>query len=685
MLERLGRAVARWRYLFLALWVVVALAGGIFGGGVFDRTESTEGARGESARAHERLNQLSPEGETVVAVIGGADFYTPALRDSATNVMQELRTVPGVHEVRDAYTAGGLIAADKQSSLAVIELDPKLNDDDDAALAVADQVAAKLRTIDAPEVLVGGKVLAERSFAEQATKDAVRGEAIAFVVLAVVLVLFGGGLLAGALPLLAALATITGSLLALTALASATSISEFAVNVVTLLGLGLAVDYSLLVIARFREERAASPDAPVPDLLATTIAGAGRAVLVSGLAVAIALAGLYVFADPLLSAMALGGALAVATATLAGLTLVPALIAVAHHRIPAPGTRTWVWRRKRRATSGLLARLAAFAQHRPAPVALIVTAALLALSIPAFGLQVADADARSLPKDAQERQVLEAVERDFTAGPVDPIQVLIAAAPTDPKVTALIQRMQELPNAKDGMLRDDLPPSITGIEVDAAGPDSGERAQQLVRAIRDLDAPIEVLVGGAAAELVDAKDSTAQRLPLALLVVGLPTVLLLFVLTRSVLIALKAVVLNLLTLGAALGVVAVALPGPLDITTPLLLFMFLFGLSMDYEVFLLARIKEEWDRSRDSDQAVLIGISASGPVVTAAAISICVVFGGFALGQLAEVREIGVGMAVAILLDVTVVRGLLLPAAMTLFGRWNWWPGDFWARSGRIS
>ena len=285
-------------------------------------------------------------------------------------------------------------------------------------------------------MLVGGKLLAERTFAEQATRDAVRGEAIAFVVLAVVLVLFGGGLLAGALPLLAALATITGSLLALNALAGATAISEFAVNVVTLLGLGLAVDYSLLVIARFREERAATPQAPVADVLARTIAGAGRAVLVSGLAVAIALAGLYVFADPLLSAMALGGVLAVGTATLAGLTLVPALIAVAHHRIPAPGTRTWVWRRERRSAPGLLARLAAFAQRRPAAVALTVTAALLALSIPALGLEVADADARSLPADAQERRVLEAVERDFTAGPVDPIQVLIAAAPSDPAVTA---------------------------------------------------------------------------------------------------------------------------------------------------------------------------------------------------------------------------------------------------------
>ena len=284
--------------------------------------------------------------------------------------MYEIRELPGVKEVRDAYTAGGLIADDKQSSLAVVELDPGL--DEDAALAVADRVAAKLRTIDAPEVLVGGKLLAERTFAEQATEDAVRGEAIALVVLVVVLVLFGGGLVAGALPLLAALATITGSLLALNALAGAIAVSEFAVNVVTLLGLGLAVDYSLLMLARFREERAADPDAPLPDLLERTTAGAGRAVLVSGLAVAIALAALYVFADPLLSAMALGGALAVATATVAGLTLVPALVAVAHPASRRPARARGSGGASARSAPGLLARLAAFAQRRPALVALTV-------------------------------------------------------------------------------------------------------------------------------------------------------------------------------------------------------------------------------------------------------------------------------------------------------------------------
>ncbi|MBE2320440.1 MMPL family transporter [Solirubrobacter sp. CPCC 204708] len=658
MLERVGRAAARWRFAILAVWAALALVGGVIGAGVYDRTETVDDARGESARAAERLDELDPEGELVVAIIAGKDFFARDLIDRATAVMYELRETPGVVDVRDAYTAGGLQGDDGKSSLAVVELDPAL--EGDAALEAADRVAEKLRTIPAPEVLIGGKLLAERTFAEQATDDAVRGETIALVVLTIVLIIFLGGFVAGVLPLGAALATIAGSLLALNALAGVVAVSEFAVNVVTLLGLGLAVDYSLLVIARFREQRTADPDAPVEELLGRTVGAAGRAVLVSGLAVGIALIALYVFSDPVLSAMALGGVLAVATATLVGLTLVPALVAVAHTRIPARG---------RMPSVGLLARLAAFALRRPAAVAVVVAAGLIALSVPAFGLEAANADATSLPESAQERRVQEKLERDFSKGAVEPITVLSDRPPSD----ELPQRLVRLSNVEEVLPLDELPPEVSGYTVDPLGSDDGERAQQLVRDIRALDDSL--LVGGPAAELLDAKDATRQRLPLALAVVFLPTALLLFALTRSVLVPLKAIVMNVLTLLATLGALVLLFPGPLDLTTPLLLFMFIFGLSMDYEVFLLARIKEEWDRSGDNEEAVLHGITASGPVVTLAALSIGIVFAGFALGELSEVREIGVGMALAVLLDVTLVRGLLLPAAMALLGRHNWWPG----------
>jgi RND superfamily putative drug exporter len=696
MLAHLGRLAVRWRHAVLLAWVAVAVAGAVFGGAVYDRTRSVDGLRpdAESTVASERIDRLAPRGELVVAVIAGRNFHATELVASATRVMFEIRAIPGVRSVTDEYTRpAGMISRGNRSSLVTVELDPALSDAD--ALAVADRVRAALHRIDAPTVLVGGELLAERTFGEQAIEDAVFGESIALVVLCGALVVVLGGLVAGSLPLAAALAAICATLLALTALAGVVAVSEYAVNVVTLLGVGLTVDYSLLILARFREERAGDPDAPLADLLARTLATAGRAVLVSGLAVGTALAGLFVFADPLLAAMALGGAVVVVLATVTALTLVPALVAVAHRRIPTPGARTWIWRRRSRRSAGLLARLAGVAQRRPAVVALAVTAGLVLLAVPLLHVDLANSDARSLPAGSEERRAFEAVERDFSAGRAQPVTVLIEANEADPAVRGLLDDLRALPGVTDLDRRTGLPPEVTVVDLTPSGPAAGAPAQRVVRAVRALDTTVPVLVAGPAAELVDAKDGTLGRLPLAALVVVVATAVLLVALTGSLVVPVKALLMNALTLLATLGVTVAVFQwgwgegvlgfdswGALDITTPLLLFVFVFGLSMDYEVFLLARIKEEWDGVRRggasadraaNDRAVLAGITATGPVVTAAAVSIGIVFFGFVLGDLVAVKEIGVAMVVAVLLDVTVVRGLLLPAVMSLLGRANWW------------
>ncbi|MEU7650791.1 MMPL family transporter [Micromonospora taraxaci] len=700
MLALLGRWTAKHRMWVLAGWGVITLAGAVLGGAVYDRTQSVDSLRpdAESMVAQSRIDRLDPQGERIVAVIAGRDFNAMALVDSATRVMFDIRAIPGVASVTDAYTAGSSqVGADDQSSLVVVELRPQLSDDE--ALAVADQVAAALRRIDAPTVLVGGELLAERTFGEQAVKDAAIGESIALVVLCGVLTVVLGGLIVGSLPLAAALAAVAATLLALSGLAEAMPVSEYAVNVVTVLGLGLAVDYSLLILARFREEREAAPEASVAELLAATTATAGRAVLVSGLTVGAALAGLFVFAEPLLAAMALGGALVVGMATVIGLTLVPALIALAHRRIPPPrGARTrssaGSSRRPAPGRPGLLARLAAFSQRRPAAVALTVTAGLLLLASPLFQITLANSDARSLPAASEERLAYEAVERDFATWAAQPVTVLIEAGATEPPVPALLQQLRDLTGEKELDLRSDLPADVTVVDLRPAGPASGVPAQRLVRDLRALDMPVPLLVGGPAAELIDARESTAARLPIAVAVIVVATGLLLVALTGSVVVPVKAICMNILTLLATLGVLVAVFQwgwgsallgfepwGALDITTPLLLFVFIFGLSMDYEVFLLARIKEEWDRRTangriDNDRAVLAGITATGPVVTTAAVALGIVFLGFALGELIAVKEIGVGMTVAVLLDVTVVRGLLLPSVMSLLGAANWWrPG----------
>ncbi|MFC3688761.1 MMPL family transporter [Aquipuribacter hungaricus] len=698
LLASLGRLVARHRWVVLAVWALVTVVGGVVGGSVFDRTETVDSLRpgAESSVVAARLAEVEPEPATVVALLGGTDFFDPVLVDSATAVAYALREVTGVVEITDAYTAGGLAAPDGQRSLVVVDIDPAL--DDDAALEVADRVTALLRGVGAPEVLVGGELLAERAFADQAVSDAVRGESVAVALVLVVLVLVLGGLRAALLPVVTALAVICGALLVLTATTAVLPVSEFAVNIVTLLGLGLAVDYGLLVVSRFREERDADPGADVVELVARTTAAAGRAVVLSGLAVGVAFAGLLAVGEPLLAAMALGGVAVAALVTLAGVTLVPALVAVGHRWVPAPGSRTWVWRRGRTVRrAGLLERLAVASQRRPL-LATVAGVAVLGLAcVPLLSLDLGTSDARSLPPEAEARQVAEVLEQDFRLAAVQPLEVLVGT--TDPAaVEAVRTQVWELGGIEEVRPADAPPEGTTVLQVVPAGTSADAAAQRLVRQVRALPTDVPVQVGGAAAELVDTRDGILDRLPLAAAVVVVPTLLLLGALTRSVVVPVKAVLLDLLTLGATLGVVVLVFQdgvgagllgfeplGTVDVTTPLLLFVLVFALSMDYEVFLLARISEAWqaDPGRASAagaraanaRAVLAGITASGPVVTAAAVCIGLVFLGFALGELVAVKEVGVGMALAVLLDVTLVRGVLLPATMTLLGRWNWWPG----------
>ncbi|GAA1849616.1 MMPL family transporter [Asanoa iriomotensis] len=696
MFAALGRAMVRWRWAVLGGWLVLVVAGVAFGGQVFDRLATTDNLRpdAESQQADRRVQELKPEGEKVIAVIRDRDIYDPPLVENVQKIATEIRGIEGVRSVEDLYSApGGRIGADNRSSMVEVELRPGLPDAQRED--TEDLVAAALHRIDAPQVLVGGEKLAEREFAEQAIKDAAVGESIALGVLLVVLVLILGGFVAGLIPLVAALVSVAATLLGLMALTALGDVGEFTVNVVTLLGIGLAVDYALLLIARFREERAADPDAKLAELIARTTATAGRTVLISGLAVAAAMLGLFAFAEPLLASMALGGAVVVILATAAGLTAVPALLAVAHRRIPAQGTR--LLERLPRPKTPLLPRLAVAAQRKPGPVALGVSVGLVVLSLPfVLGANLANSDARALPASAEARQLYETVQRDFNVGRAEPVVVVVDADPATGAVRDLLNQLNTMPGVVLMQPRPDITGQAAVIDVTPTGATGDETSRDLVRRIRELNTPVPLLVGGPAAELVDYQASVASRLPLAVLVLFLATAILLFVLTGSLVIPVKALLMNALTLLGTLGVLVVVFQwgvgdmllgfdswGAIDVTTPVLLFVFIFGLSMDYEVFLLARIKEEWDRrvrrrrpgddAKASDRAVLAGITKTGPVVTTAALAISVVFLGFLLGGLTAVKEIGFGMVVAIVLDVTVVRGLLLPALMSLLGEWNWW------------
>ncbi|MFW7414921.1 MMPL family transporter [Demequina sp. SO4-18] len=704
MLDRLGAAVATWPRIVVALWGLVAVAGAVIGGAVFDEAVDLQDspAGTESVAVSDALDVLDPQGEVVTAVIAGRDFFAPELVDGAPAVMDRVRAVPGVVEVTDAYTAGGLIGDDARSSLVSVELDAALSEDE--ALTAARDVGAILRELPAPDVLVGGELLSQEAFVQRAIQDTAIGEGVAIAVLLVLLVMVLGGFRIGSIPILTALIAICGSLLLLRGLVNVVDVNEFAVNVVTILGLGLAVDYSLLVIARFREEREASPASDPGTHVTRAAARAGRAVLVSGLAVCIALAGMLVLGDPLLSGMAVGGAIAVVVATATGLTFVPAMLMLVHRHVPAAGVRTWSrpWSRPARTERvTLLARLARASQARPGLVATATAGLLLVVAAPIGSLTLGSSDIHSLPHGSEERRAYEAITTGFADLGVEPATVLIDAPVDQAGVTELLDRIYELDGVEDARAVPDLPNDVTVAEFTPEGASTGAGAQQLVRDIRALDAEVDFSVGGPAAEVVDSQDHLTQRLPMALGLVLLSTFALLFALTRSVVVPIKALILNALTIFATLGVLVAIFQwgwfasllgvepwGALDVTTPLFIGLLAFGLSMDYEVFLLSRIHEEWrarDRSltpREANRiAVLRGITATGPVVTMAAVAISIVFLAFAMSSLTAMKEVGIGMIVAIAIDVTLIRGLLLPATMTLLGEWNWWrPGRGRAR-----
>ncbi len=700
MLASLGRFAAKRRVPVLIVWAVLFVAGLALSGAVFDNASDVpnapEGA--ESLEVARVLDEVAPEGETIIAVIEGEDFFDPALVRSAGDVLNNIRLTTGVVEVTDAYTGGGLTSDDQRSSLVVIELDTSLSQDD--ALALAATIRTMLHTIEPADVLVGGELLSEQAFVDSAITGAAIGEGGALVILIVLLVIVLGGLRIGVLPVATALLTIVTALLVLSGVIEFVAVNEFAVNVITILGLGLAVDYSLLVISRFRDERAqdAASGASIDELLARTVHAAGRAVLVSGFVVCISLVGMLLLGDPLLSGMAVGGAIAVLLATLAGVTFVPAFIAVIHRHIPAPGVRTWSRRWVRSADgASLLARLAGFAQRRPVMTTIASAGVLLILALPLTTLTLGSSDIRSLPVSAEERKAYEATTTRFSELGVEPVTVLVASGFDEPGVSDLFDSVAALPAVADAEAVADLPADVAAVDFTPVGDATGAQAQALVRDIRALDTTVPFRVGGPAAELVDTVDHLVAMLPIAAGVVIVATFALLFALTRSVIIPIKTLLLNTLTIAATLGVVVAVFQwgwgagllgftpwGAVDATTPLLIGLLAFGLSMDYAVFLLARINEFW-RARDpqlapriaNDRAVLAGITASGPVVTLAALAIAIVFLGFAVGDLLAMKEVGIGMLVAVVLDVTLIRGLLLPALMTLLGRWNWWAPAF--------
>ena len=547
-----------------------------------------------------------------------------------------------------------------------------------------------------PVVRVYSNPLLINDFTTQIEGDLLTGEAVALPIALLVMVFVFGGFLAASAPLLGAFASIAGGLAVLFGFSYPIDLDQSAINVVTVLGIGLSIDYGLLIVSRYREEIARLGDSRAHDAraeaLAITLSTAGRTVAFSAVTVAISVGGMLVFSAELIRGIG-GAALGVVVmALLSALTLVPAVLYLYGHRLAkrplldrVPGVRN-VLRRTADVSSeeGFFSRLALFVQRRPWAIVGAVTGILLVLASPILDIAVRNSDYQLLPVSNERRQMLDGFDARYPALASAQIEVLAAATPAE--LDAWLEKAAKV----NGVTRVTKATAVDGMAhagIFTSYPDqAGKPAGALVSELRALGAPFAVYLGGQAAIQSDFVASLAVGAPWALGLVVLATFVLLFLMTGSLLVPVKTLIINALSLGATLGIVSWIfadghLQGPLQFATTggietyvlVMIIAFGFGLAMDYEVFLLARIKEHVDAGEPNDEAVRKGLQRSGRIITSAAAVIVLVFVGFASGQLLVIKEVGIGLAVAVFLDATLVRMLLVPATMTLLGHWNWW------------
>ncbi|MEU9355311.1 MMPL family transporter [Streptomyces griseoloalbus] len=672
MLLALARAATRRPLTVMLLWGLFLLLGFGLGTGVFarlsDNVPEVPGTESESAAQY--LDRVDPAGESISGVVAGTAVVDPALRADVERAVADVRQVAGVAAVPDPYTTPGLTAEDGQALIIPVTLEGGL--DDGAEERTLDAAADRIREIDAPDIHVSGGPLLGQQLGERAQEDVKNAELISLpVVLALLLVVFGG-LRSALLPLVIAVSGIAGAFLALFGFSEVTDISVYAIQVTTMLGLGLAVDYALLMLVRFREERRHTED--VVEAVHRTVAAAGRTVLFSGLTVAVSLTGLLVFPSVFLRSMGLAVAAVVVIDMLAALTLLPALLVRFGGRIAPAKTRP------EGEEGRFFARVARFAARRKVAVLAVVVPALLVLALPVSGMSIAVGDARQLPTDTEARQLHDTVGDHFPPGTgVSPITVVVRPGTE----TATADRIRAL---SAGTQTRELPGGTTVIEIRPPGEADGEEATELVERVREVrgEAPVEVT--GTAARLVDFREMLAERGPWAAVTVLAGIFVLLFAFTGSVLLPLRTVATTLLSLAAALGVVVWVFQdghlagllgaeglGALSLTAPPLIVAIAFGLAMDYELFILARMREARRLTGDEREAVVTGLRRSGRVVTCAALLLAVVFAAFMTGGFSPILQIGLGLTLAVLIDATVVRMLLVPATMALLGRRAWW------------
>ena len=714
MFEAWGRGIYRRRRLTLVIAAIGIVFAGVWGTHVFGALTSGNSftpPNSQSQREADAATNAFGRNDADVVILYHSARLTvsdPAYRAAVTRALAGLprREVPSAStywSTRPPRSAS-LVSRDRHGTYAVLQLAGA----SDAArqktyLAIRAGLAPRGLAAHGVTAQVGGTVPTEVAINSEVTANIGKAEGFSMPVLLILLLIIFGGLAAASLPLAIGGTAILGSFTVLRLLTVFTTVSIYSVNITTIIGLGLGIDYGLFMVVRFREELRRQPTTEAA--VARTVATAGRTIAVSGVTVAVALTSLMLFPEVFLRSMGYGGVATVVVDMVAALTILPALLSVLGPRVNAlrvrRSLRPQAGGQHAAAEAGSVQaggwyRLAHGVMRRPVAFVVVITVALLALGLPFLRISWGGTDARALPATAQARQVTEALNRDFPVNSTSPIEAVVtlpgpASGPAGH--AALASYTGRLAHIE----------GVQGVQVTAVG---GERARvdigyasspvsmaarQTVQRVRAVPPPAgaTVLVGGATAQLVDELSSLGSTLPWMALLVVVSTFVLLFLAFGSLVLPLKAIVMNVLSLSATFGAIVwifqwghlsgllqFTATGTIDPTMPILVLAIIFGLSMDYEVFLLSRIRELYDQTGDNTAAVAGGLQRTGGVITSLAFLLVIVVGAFSASGITFIKLIGVGMITALVIDASVVRVLLVPATMRLLGRANWWaPG----------
>ena len=687
MFEKLGSLIVKRKRLIFSLFLVAIFSAGAIGTSVFGKLDSGgyNDPKSDSAKAFEYLTDVfkvkDPAVVLVVETTNGVN--DPAVVATAAKLETSIKGEAGVGSTLSYWSAGGaptLKSSDENSAfLFIYSEDVEWDNVQSLGKRIQEKYDGKFENL---TVYASGTGVFAHAINTKIANDLKISEAISIPLTFVLLVFVFGGLVASAMPLLVGVSAILGSLLVIYLLTLFTGVSVFALNLITGLGLGLGIDYSLLVVNRFREELHSGKS--VDEAIKKTVATAGKTVFYSGLTVVITLAALMLFPLMFLKSFGYAGVTVVVMAVLGALVALPALLAILGKRIDKAVVRKGALKPKE---DGRWAQTARFVMRKPVSVVVLSLVILTVLAAPIKNIVFSQVDSRVLPASNPAAYAAQLITERFPGQEGNPIEVIIPGGAN--KIEQISNYTQEIAKVS-GVVRVGEP-QILGNDVRViAIHDMGPRtpdAEALIKQIRLIPSPDQTLIGGVAADYADTQIGIAKTMPWALTWIAIGVLLLLFIFTGSLILPIKAVILNILSLAATLGVITwifvdgnlkwlvgdFTTTGSVDTGSIILVAVVAFGLSMDYELFLLSRIKEEHDAGRSNIESVATGLQRSARIITAAAGLLAIVFASFVLSGVTSIKMLGFGVAFAIILDATLVRALLVPALMRLFGERNWW------------